>query len=173
MQAELKHHFDRLEKLKSDTLQYFSNYGENALNAPPAPGKWGALQHMAHIISSETKGLGYMMKKIQAADKMGSAGAREKFMNFLLKTFLRTGIKFKAPAVLDEPAEHYTVDEVFSAWDKLRLEYAAFLATMDERLAHKLIYKHPMAGRLSPVQALEFMVIHLNRHIVAAKKGLK
>ena len=173
MQAELKHHFDRLEKLKSETLQYFSNYDENALNAPPTIGKWGALQHMAHIISSETKGLGYMMKKIQAADKVGIAGVREKFMSFLLKSFLRTGIKFKAPAVLDEPSVHYTVDEISSAWDKLRLQYVTFLSSMDDRMAHKLIYKHPIAGRLTPVQALEFMAIHLNRHIIAAKKGLK
>ena len=173
MQAHLKHHFDQLEKLKSNTREYFLNYSEDALNASPISGKWGALQHMAHIVSSESKGLGYMMKKIQAADKVGKAGTREKFMSFLLKAFLKTGIKFKAPSVLDEPAAHYTVDELFQSWDKLRDQYVSFLEPMDDTMAHKLIYKHPMAGRLSPVQALAFMTIHLNRHINAAKKGLK
>lgn len=173
MQAHLQHHFDQLEQLKAHAREYFSSYSEEALNKPPQPGKWGALQHMAHIISSETKGLGYMMKKIQAADKVGQSGVKERFMNFILKSFLKTGIKFKAPAVLDEPAAHYTIDEIYEAWDKLRVRYVDFLEPMDDTMAHKLIYKHPIAGRLSPVQALGFMVIHLNRHIEIAKKGLQ
>lgn len=173
MQVHLKHYFDQLESLKSEVKIYFSDFDEAALNAPPQVGKWGALQHMAHIVSSETKGLGYMMKKIQAADKVKKVSLKEKFMGFLLKAFLKTGIKFKAPKVLDEPAKHYTVDELFSNWDKLRMQYVEFLEKMDDTMAHKLIYKHPLAGRLSPVQALSFMVIHLNRHIEIAKKGLR
>lgn len=173
MQAELKSHFDRLEKSKAEIRQFYSGYSEAELNAPPAPGKWGALQHMAHILSSETMGLGYMKKKIQGADKAGRSGLRENTMSFLLKAFLKSGIKFKAPSVLQEPAAHYTVDALFAAWDGLREEYVRFLDPMDDRMAHTLIYKHPMAGRLNPAQALDFMGIHLDRHIRAAKKGLK
>lgn len=172
MQAEIKARFDRLEALKNEARRYFSAYSEDALNRPPQPGKWGALQHMAHIVSSESKGLGYMAKKIQGADRVGRAGFREKTMGVLLNAFLKTGIKFKAPAVLDEPQPHYTVDELFTLWDGLRGQYTTFLQTMDDTMAHKLIYKHPMAGRLTPVQALEFMGTHLKRHLDAAKKSL-
>ena len=173
MQAQLKARFDYLEALKAEARQYFSSYSEEALNRPPQPGKWGALQHMAHILSSESKGLAYMSKKIQGADQMGRAGLREKTMGFLLDAFLKTGIKFKAPAVLDKPAEHYTAEEIFAAWDGLRKQYETFLEPMNETMAHKLIYKHPLAGRLSPVQALGFMGTHLRRHLDVAKKGLR
>lgn len=173
MQAQLKARFDRLEALKANARRHFANYSEEALNQSPLPGKWGALQHMAHIVSSETKGLGYMAKKIQGVDQVGKAGLREKTMGTLLNVFLKTGIKFKAPTVLDEPAPHYTVDEVFTAWDKLRGQYLAFLEPLEEDTAHKLIYKHPVAGRLSPVQALGFMGTHLERHLNAAKRILK
>lgn len=173
MQAQLEVRFNRLEALKAEARQYFSAYSEDALNKPPQPGKWGALQHMAHIVSSESKGLGYMTKKIQGADKAGRAGFREKTMGFLLDAFLKTGIKFKAPGVLDKPVEHYTLDEVFAMWDALRGQYSAFLEPMDDSLAHKLIYKHPVAGRLSPIQALGFMGTHLQRHLDAAKKALR
>ena len=172
MQQDLQHAFHRLEQLKTDAYAYFQNYTEEQLNAAPE-GKWGALQHMAHILSSETKGLGYMMKKIQGANQVSKVGGKQKFMGFLLKMFLKTGIKFKAPAVLDEPKKHYTLEEVFAPWSQLRAQYVQFLSPMDNAMAHKLIYKHPIAGRLSPVQAMEFMAIHLNRHIKAAKKGLR
>lgn len=173
MQTQLKARFDYLEALKAEARDYFSSYSEEALNKPPQPGKWGALQHMAHILSSESKGLSYMSKKIQGADGMGRAGFREKTMGFLLDAFLKTGIKFKAPAVLDVPAAHYTVDELFTEWDRLRNRYETFLEPMNERMAHTLIYKHPVAGRLSPVQALGFMGTHLHRHLSAAKKALR
>lgn len=171
MQHEVKQSFERLEALKSGALSYFESYSEEKLNAAPQ-GKWGALQHIAHIISSETKGLGYMKKKIQAANEVGTAKLRERFNSFLLKTFLKTGIKFKAPAVLDEPKTHYSLAEIEQAWSALRLQYVDFLESMDDEIAYKLIYKHPIAGRLSPIQALQFMAIHLERHIEAAKKGL-
>lgn len=172
MQRDLQHSFNRLEALKNDAQNHFKNFNEEQLNAAPA-GKWGALQHMAHIISSESKGLGYMMKKIQAADEVGRAGIRENFNSLLLKAFLKTGIKFKAPAVLDVPKNRYSLQEVFTQWDQLRSQYVQFLESMDDATAHKLIYKHPIAGRLTPVQAMEFMAIHLGRHINAAKKNLK
>lgn len=173
MQTALKIHFDRLEALKDEAARYFAAYPEDALNAPPQPGKWGALQHMAHIVSSETKGLGYMTKKIQGVNAAGSVGVKENFMAFLLRSFLRTGIKFKAPAVLDEPAAYYTREELFGAWAQLRTQYTKFLENLEPGVVHKLIYKHPIAGRLSPEQALAFMVIHLERHLKAAKKGLE
>jgi len=172
MQAELQSRFNRLEQLKAEAQQHFAMFSDDALNRPPAPEKWGALQHMAHIISSETQSLIYMKKKILGADKAGKSGISEWFRTALLKGFLKTGIKFKAPKVLKEPDLHYSSAELFKQWGELRAEYMDFLMGMDENMAHTRIFKHPMAGRLDPVQALDFMGIHLNRHLRHAQRDL-
>lgn len=172
MQAELQSRFNRLEQLKAEAQQHFATFSDDALNRPPAPEKWGALQHMAHIISSETQSLIYMKKKILGADKAGKSGIGEWFRSALLKVFLQTGIKFKAPKVLKEPDAHYSAAELFKQWGELRAEYFEFLGNMDEDMAHTRIFKHPVAGRLDPIQALDFMGIHLNRHLRQAQKNL-
>lgn len=172
MQHKLQKSFDKLEALKSSAQNCFSSYPENVLNNS-LNGKWSALQHMGHIITSETKGLEYMKKKIQASATLGKPKLKERIMGFVLNTFLKTGIKFKAPAVLGEPQPYYNPDKLFEEWSRLRAEYISFLDPLDAETAQKLIYKHPVAGRLSIVQALDFMAIHLQRHFRAAQRELQ
>lgn len=169
MHTELQTHFTKLERLKAEAHTLFMSYPEDAINAPAAPGKWGAIQHMAHIISSETLSLAYMKKKIQGFEGAGKAGMSESFRSWLLNSVLKSGIKFKAPPVLHEPKAHYTVNEIFETWDKLREEYRNFLGQIEEPVINARIFKHPVAGRFNPPQALSFMSVHLNRHLEQAK----
>lgn len=169
MHTELNNHFTKLESLKAEAYLLFTSYPEEVINAPAAPGKWGAIQHMAHIISSETLSLAYMKKKIQGFEGAGKAGLSESFRSWLLNSVLKSGIKFKAPPVLHEPKTHYTVNEIFETWDKLREEYRNFLSQIEEPVINARIFKHPVAGRFNPPQALSFMSVHLNRHLEQAK----
>jgi hypothetical protein len=173
MQAELYKAYQKLEGLKSAAFSHFSGYTDEQLNTPSVPGKWGALQHIAHILSSERMSLKYMKKKIQGLNDAGKSGLSERFRAWLLVMALKSNLKFKAPDVLEEPENHYNLQELFDLWTRERAEFEAFLNTLNDEAAHARIFKHPVAGKMNPIQALTFMGVHLERHLNQAKEILK
>ncbi len=172
MHNEIKERFSKLEKLKAEAEELFSRFSDEALNAPPAPGKWGAIQHFAHILSSETSSLVYMKKKIQGVSDAGKSGLSERIRLGILNFAMKTPIKFKAPPVLEEPAQTISRDELLQKWNTLRNDYIEFLEPITKDAAESRIYKHPVMGRMDLLQALEFLAVHLERHLKSAKEIL-
>jgi hypothetical protein len=164
--------FSRLDKLKSEAEEMFSRFSDEELNMPQAPGKWGAIQHFAHILSSETLSLMYMKKKIQGVSEAGKSGLSERVRSGLLRFAMKTSLKFKAPPVLEEPASFIKKEEFLSKWNNLRNDYREFLEPIKEDIASSRIYKHPVMGRMDLLQALDFLGVHLERHLKSAKEIL-
>lgn len=165
MNGALQKVFWQLEKQRKELQARINHLPEERFNKSMERGKWSIAQILTHLVTSERLSLGYMKKKIQGAEQAGNSGIWEEIKLVILIISQRLPLKFRAPKVVTEntpPA--LSKQELFSLWENSRSELKNFLEATDERHTRKLIFKHPVAGRLDVRQALVFFGEHIRHH---------
>lgn len=166
--------FDQLELQRSTILNQVKNLSIEKYNHSPGPGKWSISQILTHIVTAEGLSVGYMKKKAQAIAELGNSGVKESLVLMLLKISQRTpALKFRAPKVVVEntpPALPF--EELSKKWDVQRNDLKNFLESIEDKNAKKLLYKHPVAGRLDARQAAVFFGEHITHHWPQIKRLL-
>lgn len=115
-----------------------------------------------------------MKKKVQAADQLKNAGLAQAFRLWVLTLAQRVPLKYKAPRVVtDNTPDDLPLDELIKQWDQVRDDLATLLNNIDEKNLDKLIYKHPIAGRLSAHQAVVTLIEHFAHHKPQIERLLK
>lgn len=153
-----------LESLRANLLTRLSGLDSPALNRKPADGGWSAAQVLAHVILAERLSVAYLRKKVKAGASIPKTGVATALKSWALGRFLRLPFKVKAPGRTDQVPEHAELDELERNWSEVRRDLEAFVEQYPEELAGAAIYKHPLAGRLSLDQTLQFLIDHLRRH---------
>lgn len=107
-----------------------------------------------------------MKKKAQGIKQAGSSGILQSLTMLILILSQRLPmLKFKAPkVVVDNTPPAMNKHELFAAWEQSRMELKNFLEGIGDAHVRKLIYKHPVAGRLDVRQALVFFGEHIRHH---------
>ncbi|QOI96882.1 MAG: DinB family protein [Flammeovirgaceae bacterium] len=166
MNQELDRVFSRLETARVKLEKQFSLVTEEDWQRSPGPGKWSMAQVFTHLLTSEKLSLGYMKKKAQGIEQAGTSGMWQSLtMLILIISQRRPMLKFKAPkVVMDNTPPAMNKQDLFVAWEESRLELKNFLEGINNTHARKLIYKHPVAGRLDVRQALVFFGEHIRHH---------
>jgi hypothetical protein len=164
--SQLKQIFDSLETQRSQLIMHLNNLSDERYRRIPQPDKWSIAQIVAHLVTSEELSLGYMKKKAQAIEQLGNSGIRESLIFFILQISQRApSLKFKAPAmVVSQTPPPMPWEELVTRWNKSRQELKSFLETIPDAHIRKLIYKHPVAGRLNVMQAIGFYREHIIHH---------
>jgi hypothetical protein len=115
-----------------------------------------------------------MKKKALGIDTLADSGIRQAVLSTLLKVSQRIPFRYKAPkAIVDNTPETLSLSELISSWDKSRNNLKSFLETIDDKHVRRIIFKHPIGGRLDAKQAMEFMYEHINHHLPQIKSLLK
>lgn len=155
-------------------IQEFSTIEEALLNRKPAADGWSAIQTLLHLVFVEENSLAYVQKKLSFNPVFEKAGLKAWFRSKLLWLSMYTPIKFKAPKAAgnERLPEHATFAELQAQWGKSQLAWQEFFEKMPDDLVDKLVYKHPRAGRLSLIQMLDFLSVHLERHRRQALKAV-
>ena len=149
----LKDIFLRLENI-SDSLLHDTSYG------------WSLIQVLSHLETSEAGTIIYMKKKMQAgADKIPAFGWSNRLRLWMTIGLLRTSLKWKAPKYVAKPAGHFSLNEIRQKWNKTREGTREYVAEYPAELLPKAIFKHPMAGRIDIMGAIDSMIFHQEHHI--------
>ena len=130
---------------------------------------WNILQVLDHVKNAERGTLIYIGKKLKYGGLKKvhwSAGFRTAAMNMVNNSSL----KFKMPSVLPQPQAAGSLQEVRQDWDKLREEWKQCLNNFPHEPLDKAIFKHPIFGRFSLLQAMDSMISHQNHHIKQIKR---
>lgn len=166
--------FQRLEEQRITLLQDLQTHSSQQLAAKPSSNKWSVLEILTHLYTSERLSFGYIKKKSQGIQHLKNAGIQQAFLVPILKLSQRLPFKFKAPNVVKENTpEALPLDKLISQWNLMRIELKSHLENIPDKHVHKLVYKHPIAGRLSLPQALQFFAEHINHHKPQIKRTLK
>lgn len=154
LQSETKVFLKEIAALSSTTYHY-----------KPGDEKWSISQILTHIMVAEKLSVDYMKKKSLGLDELDNAGTYEDIKLYLLRLSQRLPLKFKAPKVVLEKTPHpLSFGDLVRQWELVRADLVEFLNQFNDQTVHKKVYKHPVAGRLSVIHAIDFFIEHLNHH---------
>lgn len=175
MNTILDEPLDQLDKALESLLDYLKDFPETQLNAKPNPEAWSALQICHHLLVAENLSLQYLRKKLSFNPKLPPVSMATKMRIRLLKTYLNTPMKFKAPENVGTEIlpETSSFAEVKTMWQNNRQELRAFLKSLPKDIFDKEVYKHPFAGKLSLQGMLIFFEEHFNRHLKQIQRTLR
>jgi DNA-binding FrmR family transcriptional regulator len=159
-----------LTEAKQQALQYFEGLSTEQINSAPE-GEWSMVQVIEHILMSEGGTLGYMMKKTSSGfDVLDRVGEQERLAENMLVKRLDSGERYKAPAVLPDPAGGASLEELSTKWEKLRGQLNAFISSVPEEYYDRLIFKQPAAGMITLNGTMDFLNSHLRHHFVQLER---
>jgi uncharacterized damage-inducible protein DinB len=171
---KLHYHFDQLERDRQHLLTEIKDLSVGELNASPSRGQWSISQVVAHLFTAENASLSYMKKKSLGVSKLKNSGWVESFKVVLLKLSQRLPLKYKAPKyVVENTPLSMTFDELETEWRNVRDDLKKFLEGIEDKNLRKMIYKHPVAGYLDTVQALDFFREHIRHHRPQLKRLIR
>lgn len=164
--------FDRVEQQRNTMLDSVKGLSHEQLNFKSDAKTWCILEVFEHLMTAEKNGLTYMHKKLQGdIDKIGGTDMKAKLRSMVLKTALRMPVKFKAPAAARFKAkDEYHYDQVRAEWDEIREGWKELADGFDKPASEKLIFKHPLAGRLNMEQTFQFLYEHTDHHLAQLKR---
>ncbi|MCZ8217087.1 MAG: DinB family protein [Cyclobacteriaceae bacterium] len=174
MNRALEKIYVTLELQQSDLFNQLQGYTSSQLQKKPSPASWSVLQILTHLYASEKLSFNYIKKKSLGIQAIGNAGLKQAILMPILKVSQRLPFRFKAPkVVVENTPEPLSLEQLIDHWSLLRLELKAHLENVSDGNLKKLVYKHPIAGRLSLPQAMQFFAEHINHHQPQIKKALK
>lgn len=172
MDPGLARRLARLETSRQRALAALSGVDHAALNRPPAPGKWSALQLLHHVVTAEALTLGYIRKKMQAGASLPRAGLASRLRLLALQATLASPLRFRAPgATASVPAETSTA-ELRARWDEVRAGIGQLVESFPTELLDRLVFRHPFVGRMGLAHALGHLQAHLDHHIPQVERAL-
>ena len=162
---KIQEQFARLNRELEILLKEWEQTPEAILQKKKPDDGWSNLQAGWHLIKSERQTLEYIRKKIQGGSEIAKAGLKARLRHFVLVTSLRLPIRFRAPVSSIHPPDETNSKETIEEWRKTRHNWAEFLKTFPEDMAGREIFRHPLAGRLSLHQTLDFFQQHFRHHL--------
>lgn len=164
MHRSLEHNYKKLVTGYDALLKKCSELTFEELNTPISEGKWSIAQILAHINLSINNSLNYLNKKLQKPELIPNANLSTKFRSLLLNWALKSDIKFKAPKGIDIVPEKIPFDDIQSEWIKQNRNLLSILENFPESLLKKAVFRHPVVGRITLNNMLEFMHFHIDHH---------
>ncbi len=165
MNKKLKHEFDALEKSRIELFNKLDKLDVSKMNTKPDANSWSVVQVMDHLTLAERNSLLYMTKKLSVSNEFGQANFKTSFRLFLLKAALLLPMKWKAPKIVADALNDKNYAEAKAAWIQVRKDISAFLEKFPEEHLESELFKHPLAGKFTAVQALNFMRTHVGHHL--------
>ncbi len=158
---------DGIDRLVDNLYAELKDVPDDMLNKKPGTGQWSVLQVMHHLIIAEQLSEGYVRKKLSFQPELPKSGLAGVWRLLVVKVYFFLPFKFKAPkGVGDEVLpEVSTLAGTMDTWRNNRRSLRAYLNSLPESLFDKALYKHPLAGKLTLGQMLEFFDFHIRRHL--------
>jgi DinB superfamily len=165
MPAEVDRHIHGLEEQLGHYFKVLETLTEEQFHTQPQAGEWSICQILEHLFMSESGTLGYMLKKTSSGWEVLETESEEHRHNGeALSARLQTGEKFRAPAILPDPPNQITIEEIKKNWVVLRQKLFAFVRSVPAEEYNKLLFKQPYAGMISLPKTVAFLYHHIAHH---------
>lgn len=174
LSASFVRRYANLDNKLTKLLDELKQHPDEFLNKSPGEGQWSALQTMYHVMLAEKKAHQYIHKKLSFHPTLKKAGVASWGRQALLKTYLNSPVKAKAPAAVGDQVipTDLTFWEIAKPWKENRADFLQYLHTIPVEYIDKEIYKHPGAGRMSLNGMLSFFETHFDRHLKQIYRAL-
>ena len=174
MRTEVENSLDILNQKLYKLFAFTSKFTDQVLNLSPGQDKWSPAQIMNHLLLSEKLSIAYCRKKLSFNPKLEKAGFAAKIRTWMITGYLRSPLKFKAPAIIDAsnlPQED-TMENIRIKWEEVRKDLGSFLNEIPDSMLEYELYKHPIGGRISIPEMLKVMDAHFENHLRQIRSAL-
>jgi hypothetical protein len=155
-----------LERRKEQYLQDASSWSAEALRYRPAPEAWCALDVLDHLERTE-KNIAAMMLSNRTSPQALSARDRMRGVMLLALFYSPARVKIPGAASVILPETPGSLKDVVAAWSRTR-EFVGSVVTKLEASGTATqsvgVFRHPVAGWMSPVTTMRFLDSHLAHH---------
>lgn len=170
MLPALQERYKRLNTAWHEYRRIIGNATPEQQNFKPAPDKWCMLQVAQHVMASEAGTLRFFKK--YPPIKTGLAGQISGFIRSLALTVaLKLPLKFKAPKVPDlNPQTAIPWDQTEPEWVTIRAELDNYFNSFPPEKSGYIVFKHPVGGKFNISQTLDFLLEHINHHLLQLQR---
>jgi hypothetical protein len=173
MRPDFGRRLERLEASRARALSLLAPHDSPALNRAPGPGRWSALQVLHHVVETEAATLGYIRKKMQAGASLPRAGLGSHLRRAAVQLGLALPLRFRAPAVVAVVPEVIDPAALRARWEEVRVGWRQQLEALPAHLEARLLFRHPVAGRMGLSDTLAVLQAHLDHHVLQVERALK
>lgn len=164
MLKNLQKQFEHLEQTRGALAQHLTQCSSEQLRYRSAPETWSPAEIVHHLVLAESFAVAYLEKKLEKASTLQKTGWRAALRSTILKWALRSPLKFKAPSPLVLPKSDMAWDDLHAQWQAQREKLQNLLERVTPETSRLALYRHPVAGLLTPAQMLSFLQEHFDHH---------
>ncbi len=165
MKEKISSTFKILETQRKELISLYDSLSAEQRAFNPESGAWNLLQVMRHIVTSERLSLAYIQRKISSGANVPKAGIDSWFRYLILNIAFYLPLKFKAPKIAQVDEDYPDYESMKKEWNEVRNGFQELIDKNDAETLAKAIYRHPRAGMLNMLQAVEFLDTHISHHI--------
>ena len=162
MVVSLSGQLKRLERRRAMLLERLAPLSPAQLTTRPAAGAWHVLDVVQHVVIVEelvVRALGTRPGPLPLVERLRS-GLRLT----ALRIYLRSGGRLRAPSPAILPQGSVPLEELRARWDRTRAGLASALSSFGPADFIRPMMKHPIVGKLTPLQTLTFLATHQAHH---------
>lgn len=161
LRRRLLRRLDRIERLRASLLADLAALPAGALAAHPIEGKWSILEIVEHLVLAEAG----FIRALDRADPLPRRTPKDVVLHAVVMFVLRYDVPVRVPARSMLPTGGRGLGELSDAWIANHRRLREWLGTRDAASLRRPLVRHPVAGPLSPKQALRMLEVHLRRHM--------
>lgn len=160
----------RIEELRRALLADVASVPDAQRRRRPSPDAWSMLEIVEHLVLAERVVLG------PSEQWRGRASAprtwRDRVRYHMVRFVLQRRIKVATPSERMRPAGRTSFEKLRTVWAAQQDALRTFVETLDAAGARRAIFHHPIAGPLTPPQALHLLEAHLGGHAAQVRRML-
>ncbi|MGD8990770.1 MAG: DinB family protein [Desulfobacterales bacterium] len=150
-----------LEDRKSRLISDLSTYSEGQLRIQPENGRWSILMALEHIVLGER---GIRLTEAELRGNPVRKQLRTGKMLAVVMDVLETDIPVDVPDISVQPDGSMNLNELLALWGRERKALCDLLEKVTEKTVNDVMFSHPAAGPLDPVNTLKLAVAHFDTH---------
>ncbi|MEL7362435.1 MAG: DinB family protein [Bacteroidota bacterium] len=172
MLAPLRTRFDALETQRTAFLAPLYALAESDRARKPSPKAWSLNELVHHLILIDTQARDDLRRALAAPTRSAGPTAGVRFG--LLRRVLALPVRIPAPPAADGvmPRDTPAFDTLDTMWSDVRADMAALLATASPDRLRAAAFRHPIMGRFTLLDTLDFMHAHHAHHLPQRKRLL-
>ena len=163
MKNELISSLKRIQVQRDSIFKELEKIDLEILALKPSENAWSAIEIVQHMYLIELMSLKYIQKKLQFIDYLPNRKMLSTLRYALMKIVMQTPAKFKAPNSKLK-VEFNSLEEAQLKWAELRIDLEKTLEKIPNSIINGLLWKHPLAGKMSVNHMVLFFHDHSERH---------
>lgn len=157
---------------QQQVLDLISSFSPEERDVPTQKDQWSVLEIVLHLIKADEQALLYGRKKLTAGN-IKAVGFLEKIKRKILLLALKLPFKYKAPRMVTPTVDdRLPYEDAIKKWDDIRSEFKELCYNLEPGLMQKGVFRHPISGKMTPIEFIVFLNSHLDRHRLQIKNRL-